>query len=179
MPLYADRKTGKDRSRVGIVFASAPPQQRYVTITGVNNAHFVIPAHAPNYEVKAEATVQYDTQLAWVQPHMHLRAKDYQLSAYYPSGESEILMKGGFDFNWQLGYEFAKPIVLPKGTRSESIAHFDNSENNAYNPNPNIDVKYGPQTTDEMAVSFMGFIIDVKADPARLFQRRGRVEVIE
>jgi hypothetical protein len=174
--------TGKpetDRSRVGMVFASAPPEQRYVTITGVSNDRFVIPAHSPNYEVKAEATVQYDTQLAWVQPHMHLRAKDYQLSAYYPSGESEILMKGGFDFNWQLGYEFAKPIVLPKGTRLESIAHFDNSENNAYNPNPNIDVKYGPQTTDEMAVSFMGFIIDVKADPARLFQRRGRVEVIE
>jgi hypothetical protein len=109
---------------------------------------------------------------------MHLGAKDYQLRPYYPSGESEILMKGAFDFNWSRGYEFAKPIVLPKGTRLESNAHFDNSQNNPYNPNPNIDVKYGPQTTDEMQVSFMGFIIDVKADPAKLFPRRRR-EVIE
>jgi hypothetical protein len=110
---------------------------------------------------------------------MHLRAKDYELRAFYPSGESELLLKGKFDFNWQLGYEFAKPVVLPKGTRLESIAHFDNSENNPYNPNPGIDVKYGPQTTDEMAVSFMGFIIDVKADPNKLLPRGGSRQVVE
>jgi hypothetical protein len=169
--------TGKpetDRTRVGIVLADAPPQKRFVTTTGVNNSRFVIPAHAANYEVKAESTLVADAELAWVQPHMHLRAKDYELRAYYPSGESQLLMKGKFDFNWQLGYDFEKPVLLPKGTRLESIAHFDNSENNPYNPNPNIDVKYGPQTTDEMAVSFMGFIIDVHADPAKLMASRVR-----
>src|SRR5713226_6156955 len=65
--------TGKpetDRSKVGIVFASGPPQQRYVTTTGINNNRFVIPAHASNYEVKAETTLQAEAQLAWVQPHM-------------------------------------------------------------------------------------------------------------
>jgi len=167
--------TGKpetDRTRVGIVFADAPPEKRYVTTTGVNNNRFVIPAHAANYEVKGEAMLAMDAELAWVQPHMHLRAKDYELRAYYPSGESQLLMKGKFDFNWQLGYDFEKPVLLPKGTRLESIAHYDNSENNPYNPNPNIDVPYGPQTTDEMAVSFMGFILDVKADPAKLMARR-------
>lgn len=169
--------TGKpetDRTRLGIVFAQGPPEKRYVTTTGVDNRTFVIPPHASNYEVRGEATIQADAELAWVQPHMHLRAKDYELIAHYPTGESQILMKGKFDFNWQLGYDFAKPIVLPKGTRLESIAHFDNSENNPYNPNPNIPIAYGPQTTDEMAVSFMGFIIDVNADPAKLFPRRGR-----
>jgi hypothetical protein len=174
--------TGKpetDRSRVGMVFASEPPRQRYVTTTGINNNHFVIPAHAANYEVKAETTLQAEAQLAWVQPHMHLRAKDYELRAFYPSGESEILLKGKFDFNWQLGYEFAKPVVLPKGTRLESTTHFDNSENNLFNPNPNIDVKYGPQTTDEMAVSFVGFIINVKADPNKLLPRRAVQQVVE
>jgi hypothetical protein len=174
--------TGKpetDRSRVGIVLASDPPKLRYITTTGLNNVRFVIPAHAANYEVKAEATLQNEAQLAWVQPHMHLRAKDYELRAFYPTGESELLLKGKFDFNWQLGYEFAKPVVLPKGTRLESIAHFDNSENNPYNPNPGIDVKYGPQSTDEMAVSFMGFIMDVNADPAKLLPRRGSQVVVE
>jgi hypothetical protein len=169
--------TGKpetDRSKVGIVLATEPPQLRYLTTTGVNNTKFIIPAHASNYEVKAENTIQSDAQLAWVQPHMHLRAKDYELRAVYPTGESEILMKTRFDFNWQLGYDFAKPIVLPKGTRLETTAHFDNSANNPYNPNPDIDVRYGPQTTDEMIVSFMGFIVDVKSDPAKLLPRQGR-----
>ncbi|MEO8131529.1 MAG: thiol-disulfide isomerase, partial [Bryobacteraceae bacterium] len=174
--------TGKpetDRSRVGLVFTSEVPTQRYVTTTGINNSRFVIPARARNYEVKAESTLQADALLAWVQPHMHLRAKDYELRAFYPSGESELLLKGKFDFNWQLGYEFAKPVVLPKGTRLESIAHFDNSENNPYNPDPNIDVPYGPQTTDEMAVSFMGFVIKANEDPLKLFPRHGAPPVVE
>jgi hypothetical protein len=33
-------------------------------------------------------------------------------------------------------------------------------------------VRYGPQTTDEMAVSFMGFIVDVKSDPAKVLPSR-------
>jgi hypothetical protein len=169
-----DGKPEADRSRVGIVFADGPPTKRYITITGVENHNFVIPAHATNYEVKAEATIANDAALAWVQPHMHLRAKDYELRALYTTGESEILMKGKFDYNWQLGYDFAKPIVLPKGTRLISIAHYDNSSNNPYNPNPDIDVRYGPQTVDEMQVSFMGFIVDVQADPAKLFPKKPR-----
>jgi hypothetical protein len=169
-----DGKPETDRSRVGIVFADAPPTKRYITITGVENHNFVIPAHASNYEVKAEATIANDASLAWVQPHMHLRAKDYELRAVYNTGESEILMKGKFDYNWQLGYDFAKPVVLPKGTRLISIAHYDNSSNNPYNPNPDIDVRYGPQTVDEMQVSFMGFIVDVQADPNKLFPKKPR-----
>jgi hypothetical protein len=174
--------TGKpetDRSRVGIVFAKEPPTERYITTTGVNTTNFAIPAGATNYEVRAESVVQAETKLAWVQPHMHLRAKDYELRAHYPSGETQVLLKGKFDFNWQLGYEFAKPVVLPKGTKLESIAHYDNSANNKWNPDPSIEVRYGPQTTDEMAVSFMGFILGVNDDPAKLFPR-GRVrQVVE
>ena len=77
-------------------------------------------------------------------------------------------MTSKFDFNWQLGYDFAKPVVSPKDTRLETTAHFDNSANNPYNPNPDVDVRYGPQTTDDMGVSFMGFIVDVKSDPGKL-----------
>ena len=169
--------TGKaetDRSSVGIVLASEPPRERYVTITGISNTRFAIPPRAAHHEVKAETVIQNPVQLVWVQPHMHLRAKDYELRAVYPTGESEILLKVPvYDFNWQLGYEFAKPLPLPKGTRLESIAHYDNSANNPYNPNPDTEVRYGPQTTDEMNVSFMGFLIDRQADPAKLLPHVG------
>lgn len=174
--------TGKpetDRSRVGLIFTKEPPQQRYITTTGINNTVFAIPAGAADHEVRAESVLQAESKLAWVQPHMHLRAKDYELKAHYPSGETQTLLKGKFDFNWQLGYEFAKPVVLPKGTRLESIAHYDNSQNNVWNPNPNVEVRYGPQTTDEMSVSFMGFIIGVADDPLALFPQGRRVAVVE
>ncbi len=174
--------TGKpetDRSRVGIVLAPEPPKMRYVTTAGLSNVRFVIPARAANYEVKSEAILENDVQLAWVQPHMHLRATDYELRASYATGESEVLLKVRFDFNWQLGYQFARPVVLPRGTRLESITHYDNSANNPYNPNPDIEVRYGPQTFDEMAVSFMGFIMDAGADPARVLPHRGPFLVVE
>jgi len=41
-----------DRSKVGIVFAAGPPQQRYVTTTGINNNRFVIPG--PCIELRGE-----------------------------------------------------------------------------------------------------------------------------
>ena len=53
--------------------------------------------------------------LVYVQPHMHLRGKDYELRVIYPTGETETVFRGKFDFNWQLGYELAKPVPLPKG----------------------------------------------------------------
>jgi hypothetical protein len=49
----------------------------------------------------------------------------------------------------------------------------------SYNPNPKIDVGYGAQSTDEMAVSFMGFVIDPKTDPTTLFPRRMVREAVE
>jgi hypothetical protein len=170
--------TGKpetDRSSVGIVLASGPPEQRYVTTTGVNNASFVIPPQDPHYEVKAEATVQKDVKLVWLQPHMHLRAADYEIKAVYPSGESEILLKvAAYSFAWQIGYEFAKPVFLPKGTRLETVTHYDNSPNNPWNPDPTKAVSYGPQSWDEMDVTFLGYIIDMKSDIGRVFQGPGR-----
>ena len=36
------------------------------------------------------------------------------------------------------------------------------------------DVRYGPQSWDEMAVTFVGYIIDAKADAGRAFSGPGR-----
>ncbi len=168
-----------DKSRVGIVLASAPPQKRYMTVTGVNTTDILIPAGASDHEVKASTMVETPVELVWVQPHMHMRAKDYELRAIYPSGESEILLKvPRYSFTWQLGYEMAKPVLLPKGTRLETTTHYDNSANNPYNPNPKIDVAYGPQSTDEMAVSFIGLTMDIGADPAQLLRRQRKAPAV-
>ena len=95
--------------------------------------------------------------------------------ATLPDGTKRwLLWIKDWDFSWQDQYQYKVPVILPKGTRIEMTAHYDNSENNPFNPNPNIEVRYGPQSTDEMVVSFIGFVIDVKADPTKLFPRRGR-----
>jgi len=170
--------TGKpetDRSSVGIVLADAAPAFRHVTTTGVNNTRFAIPPRDAHFEVQAESTVQHDVKLVWLQPHMHYRAREYELRAVYPTGETQLLLKvPNYSFAWQIGYEFAQPVLLPKGTRLESKTWYDNSANNKFNPNPEIEVRYGPQSWDEMAVTFLGYIVEAKADTGRVFSGPGR-----
>ena len=40
--------------------------------------------------------------------------------------------------------------------------------------NPEIEVRYGPQSWDEMAVTFLGYVVDAKASPGRVFSGPGR-----
>ena len=84
--------TGKpetDRSSVGIVLADGPPRQRHLTTTAISARDFEIPAGAPNYEVRGETIVNEPAKLVWIQPHMHYRARNYELTIVYPVGRGE------------------------------------------------------------------------------------------
>jgi hypothetical protein len=104
---------------------------------------------------------------------MHLRGKDFELRAIYPTGETETLFRGKFDFDWQLGYQFAKPISLPKGTRLIGISHFDNSASNKFNPDPTKDIVWGPQNWDEMSNCFVGLIFPLDTRAEDVFHASG------
>jgi hypothetical protein len=170
----ATGKATTDRSRLGIVLAKNPPKLRYFLSNGPTAHNLVIPARDGNAEVVSEVTVGLDdAKLVYAQPHMHLRGKDYELRVIYPTGESETVFKGKFDFNWQLGYDFAKPIPLPKGTRVIGISHFDNSANNPFNPDPSKEVLWGPQNWDEMSNCFIGLIFGANDNADKLFRLSG------
>jgi len=167
-------KATTDRSKVGLVLAKAPPARRFFLSAGPTANNLVIPAGDGDAEVVSEVTVGLDdAKLVYAQPHMHLRGKDFELRAVYPTGETETLFKGKFDFEWQMGYDFAKPIPLPKGTRLIGISHFDNSANNKFNPDPTQEVRWGPQNWDEMSNCFVGLTFAVGEDAEKLFQRSG------
>jgi hypothetical protein len=165
---------GTDQSKLGIVFAKERPKLRYFLADQLYNNNFTLPAGDNNAEVVSQATVEEDgLKMVYVQPHMHLRGKDYELQAIYPTGEKEILFKGKFDFNWQLGYDFAQPIPLPKGTRLIGIAHYDNSVNNPFNPDPKKDIRWGFQNWDEMSSALIGVIADARIDVTKLLKPSG------
>jgi hypothetical protein len=167
-------KPAEDVSRVGLVLAKAPPKMRYYTSPGTPAAlNLVIPANQPNVEVVSESTTGADMNLVYIQPHAHLRGKDFEIRLVYPTGEKETVFKGKFDFNWQLGYDLAKPIVMPKGTKIVSIVHYDNSANNPYNPDPTKEVHWGPQNWDEMQSVFLGFTFPVNTDIGTVLKASG------
>jgi len=150
--------TGKhevDRSQLGLVFAKEPPKHEVVTATTING-DFVIPAGDPNFRVVAQSVIPDDGVLYAMTPHMHYRGKSFEYIAHYPDGKSETLLRvPNFDFNWQTSYVLDTPARLPKGTRIETIAHFDNSANNKANPDPTKPVKWGEQTWEEMMIGWM------------------------
>jgi hypothetical protein len=164
-----------DRSKVGLVFAKHPPKNRYWMSPGTPAAfNLAIPAGDNNAEVISEVTVGVDdAKLAYIQPHLHLRGKDYELRLIYPTGETQTVFKGQWNFEWQIGYQLEKPIVMPKGTRILAIAHFDNSINNKYNPDATKQVLWGDQNWDEMQSGFLGLIFDANADSSKVFKPSG------
>lgn len=162
-----------DKTKVGLVFAKGPHKTRYYMSYGPTARNLVIPAASGNAEVVSEVTVGEEAKLVYAQPHMHLRGKDFEVRVIYPTGESETLLNAKWDFNWQLGYNFAKPVVLPKGARVIAISHFDNSPNNPFNPDPGKEVRWGLQNWEEMSNCFMGLIIDAKTDPKKVFVSSG------
>ena len=166
-------KATTDRSRVGLVFAKKPPKLRYFMHNGPTASNLAIPPRNGNAEVVSEMTTNVDMQLVYMQPHMHLRGKDYEMRAVFPNGKMETLFKAKWDFNWQMGYDLEKPLFLPKGTRIVGIAHYDNSANNKYNPDPNKLVVWGDQNWEEMQNCFIGVLVDPKINTNTIFSPSG------
>ena len=157
----ANGAPGTDISKVGIVFATQKPTERVLTLAAGNNG-FAIPPQDPNYEVNSKIQLQDDATLVSFLPHMHYRGKDFEYRVVYPTGEKETLLSvPKYDFNWQLSYDLAQPKLLPKGTVIECTAHFDNSPNNPYNPDPTKEVHFGEQTWEEMMIGFFDVAVPV------------------
>ncbi|HYL76991.1 MAG TPA: thiol-disulfide isomerase [Bryobacteraceae bacterium] len=154
MHYTANGKAGSDISKIGIIFANDKPTERVITLAATNG-QFAIPPGDPNYQVDSKITLQDDSTLLNMLPHMHFRGKDFEYRVTYPTGEKEVLLSvPHYDFNWQLTYDLAQPKVLPKGTVIECTAHYDNSANNPYNPDPTKEVHFGEQTWEEMMFGF-------------------------
>jgi hypothetical protein len=165
----ANGTPGEDRTRLALVLAKEPPRERIVSAVA-KNWTFRIPAGAPNHPVQASVELAEPVKLISLHPHMHYRGKDYEYRAIYPDGRTEVLLRiPQWDFDWQLTYFLDRPKLLPRGTRIEAIAHYDNTAANRRNPNPNVVVTYGEQSWDEMMSGWMEVAFDPKTDPDALF----------
>jgi len=162
-----------DTSKLGLVVAKAAPTNRYYFHAGPTAANLAIPAGDQNAEVVSEITFGQDARLVYAQPHMHLRGKDFELRLVSPDKHVTTVLKGNFNFEWQMGYQFAEPIAVPKGSKLLFITHFDNSTANRFNPDPAKKVVWGPQNWDEMSNCFIGVLFPTSTAPQSVFLRSG------
>jgi hypothetical protein len=88
-----------------------------------------IPAYAQSYEVIGISAYTQPVTLYQLQPHAHMRAKDFTYIVVYPDGrELVILTVPTYDFHWQLAYQLEQPLTLPPGSKLIVRAHYDNSQ---------------------------------------------------
>lgn len=169
----ANGKPAKDRTKIGIIFASQPPVER-VLRTALGNRQFAIPPGASDHPVEADWTVLKEFRLISLGPHMHVRGKAMEVHAVYPTGEREVLVRvPRYDFNWQINYAFDKPRTIPAGTRFLVLAKFDNSPNNPSNPDPTAEVRWGDQTWEEMMHTWVEAAFEPAVDLTKVFAPTG------
>jgi hypothetical protein len=160
-------------SKVGLVLTKTAPDTRYYFHAGPTALNLAIPPNDAKAEVTSELTLGENARLVYMQPHMHLRGKDFEFRVVSPEGAIKTVLKGRFDFEWQMGYELAEPVDLPKGSKLQLITHFDTSKGNRFNPNPEERVLWGPQNWDEMSNCFIGVLFDRSTAAEKVFLRSG------
>ncbi len=154
-------KAARDRTRIGLVFAKQPPRYRIRAMRASDHS-FAIPPGADNHRVEASAAIYEAAALAGMRPHMHLRGRAFEFRAVFPDVETRILLRvPRYDFNSQPYYYLDEPIELPRGTRIECTAWFDNSVNNARNPDPKATVVWGEQSWEEMMIGWFDVAVPV------------------
>ncbi|MCA9015483.1 MAG: redoxin domain-containing protein [Planctomycetaceae bacterium] len=157
----------QDRSKVGLVFTEESKVTHQVVTAQVINEDFVrrrfkIDANDDNFKIEATSPPNDRKGLLLsYMPHMHVRGKSFRYELRKtPDQPGEILLDvPAFDFNWQTAYGIEKPIPIEIGDYIHCVAHYNNSDSNLSNPNPNEPVPWGDQTWHEMMIGYFNVAI--------------------
>jgi Copper type II ascorbate-dependent monooxygenase, C-terminal domain/Cytochrome c len=193
-------KPETDQPMLGLWFQSAPPKHQIFRVPasgetiiadgkelltdapgqkaeGTSVAIPPIPPNAENYEVIGVTAYTEPVTIYQVQPHAHLRGKDFKYAVVYPDGhEKNVLSVPKYDFHWQLAYELDKPLHLPAGSKLVVTAHYDNSLKNEhlhhhhgaadtehnFGPDKEVYFREANQSWDEMFTPFIQYSIDAQ-----------------
>jgi Flp pilus assembly protein TadD len=161
---------------IGLYFTDQPATKFPMLLQLQNDASLDIPAGEKNFIVTDQLTLPIDVDLLAIYPHAHYLGKDLQAVAALPDGKTIPLIHiSQWDLNWQAVYRYAEPVFLPRGTTVRMRYVYDNSENNALNPNhPPERVRGGNRSKDEMAHLWLQVLprdFDLKAgDPRMVLQ---------
>ena len=143
-------KATVDSTNMGIWVADDKPKHEIRSMI-LLNPRIRIPAGAKEHKESASRVVSEDSLLYSVLPHAHYRGKRMVVAAYYPDGQTEILLSvPNYDFNWQTSYDFQEPKFIPAGTTLIQHQWWDNSAQNKANPDPTVEVTWGDQSFEEM-----------------------------
>jgi hypothetical protein len=145
----ADEET-KDSSSLGLYFTKSPPKKLASDLV-ITDSGTLIPAGDVR-KVSTSITVSEETEALGIRPRPNPLLISLQATAHKPDGSEEVLIwSQGYQSDWQQTYYFKRTVALPKGTRIEVIAYFDNTEENQNNPySPPRQVSWSDLSSDPL-----------------------------
>jgi Tfp pilus assembly protein PilF len=179
------RPTGKPEQvhpSIGLYFTDDAPAQLPAMLR-LGRQDIDIPAGQADTLSSDSYTLPVDVRIEAIQPHSHYRAREVKAWAVLPDATTRTLIAiPHWDFAWQDVYRVKDPFWLPAGTRLFTSYLFDNSAQNAVNPEvPPARALWGFRTSDEMGDVWIQVMTRTDADRARLvadFRRKATAEDI-
>lgn len=149
-----------DRAAVGLWFGdmpAIPEHKQVITRMGAYMDEIQIPPKSL-FSLDRKLKFFADAKLFSLRPHMHQRGKSFTGVLELPDGtKKRLLYVPHFDYNWQIEYQFEKPIDMPKGSILHAMYDWDNTERPG-NPDATKLLTFGQQITDEMCVSYPTYV---------------------
>jgi Flp pilus assembly protein TadD len=143
------------RARVGLWLTDEQPVRRPASIHLLATALDIEPG-AKRYAAADELELPVEVEAFSIYPHAHFLGREIEAWAELPGapengGRQPLLRIERWSFEWQDEYRYAEPLRLPAGSRLRLELVYDNSADNAANPNqPPRRVIWGPSSRDEM-----------------------------
>lgn len=163
---YPLGSSGKiDSTRVNLKFSGTSGLRDIIVAPILNHSSTLTngPLFIPANTIKtfhSKYTLPIAATILTVAPHSHLICQSMKAFAVKPGNDTVHLVKiDNWDFHWQGGYSFRKPIALPPGTVLYGEATYNNTSANPLNPNsPPKNVSLGEATTNEMMLFYFNFL---------------------
>ncbi|MCU0422735.1 MAG: hypothetical protein MUC81_07970 [Bacteroidia bacterium] len=138
-----------DQSSFEFKFMQFPPE-RFIGFAAFKPANkqpdgrWIIKANDSNFKAVIHVKFHQDVSVLNINPHMHRLGKTFLCYAITPEKDTIKLVKiNRWDHNWQEFYRFTHMVKIPAGSVLHAEAIYDNSEQNAENPNhPPKDVRF-------------------------------------
>jgi tetratricopeptide (TPR) repeat protein len=178
--LMPGNKPERVQSRIGLYFADRTPTRVPAAIR-LGRQNLDIPAGARGHVSRDSYVLPVDVEAIGVQPHAHYLAREIKAFATLPDGTRRWLIHiTDWDFDWQDFYEYAEPLVLPKGTELAMEITYDNSAGNKRNPSsPPRRVTWGQKSSNEMGDVWIQVVPRNAGDLQILNADRGPRELAE
>ena len=118
----------------------------------------MLPPNTPELALQASHQLKENIVITGVRARMNYRGKKMRFKVETPSGVSQQLFSvPAFNYGWQPHYLLDEPVSVNAGSTLHVIGALDNSESNPTNPDPDLEIRFGFNSWEEMFTGYFTF----------------------